>query len=172
VLGRQLKRLTEKLFGLWGRYRDGTVAEAMWEAETFALRWRMKKLLERGAGVAVRKDERSGRTQTKNTCRELLALEPAMWRFLADPEVGMTNNAAERALRHAVLWRRVSFGSQSAVGAETAARLLTVVMTLRARGESAHAYLVEASRAAQEGRPGPTLLRGEAASGQAATPGA
>ncbi len=42
-----------------------------------------------------------------------------------------TNNAAERALRRTVVWRRRSFGTQSGEGSRFAARLLTVVTTLR-----------------------------------------
>ena len=162
-IGRQLKKQAESLFALWGRYRDGPLDPAVWESETRTIRWRMKKLLEQGAGLTTRSTEKSQRSMTKNTCAELLELEPAMWLFLEKPGVGMTNNDAERALRHAVLLRRVSFGSQSEAGARTMARLLTVVMTLRSRGESVHKYLMEASRAMHEGRPAPSLLPAEAA---------
>jgi transposase len=80
-----------------------------------------------------------------------------MWLFIQKPEAGLTNNEAERALRHAVVWRRVSFGGQSAGGAEMVGRLLTVVMTMKRRGESVYKYLVEACRARQEGRAAPSL---------------
>jgi len=46
------------------------------------------------------------------TCRQLLQLEPAML-FITVEGVEPTNNAAERAIRPAVLWRRTSFGAQS-----------------------------------------------------------
>ena len=78
--------------------------------------------------------------------------------LLTRPEIGMTNNPAERSLRHAVLWRRTSFGSQSESGAETVARLLTVVMTMRSRGEIAHRFLVDTFEAAHAGRAGPSLV--------------
>lgn len=42
-----------------------------------------------------------------------------------------THNAAEQALRPAVLWRRCSYGSQSAAGSLFVARLMAVVTTLR-----------------------------------------
>lgn len=158
TLGRQLKKLAEKLFRLWGQYREGKLGQNVWESEAFGIRWRMRGLLERGAGVSTREHERSERTLTKNTCKEMLEVEPAMWLFLQKPEVEITNNEAERALRHAVMWRRVSFGSQSEGGAEMVGRMLTVVMTLKRRGESVHKYLVEACRAAHEGRAGPSLL--------------
>ena len=157
-LGRQLKKLAEKLFRLRSQYQEGKLEENVWESESFGIRWRMQGLLERGAGVRVREQERSERTLTKNTCKEMLEVEAAMWLFLKKPEIGITNNEAERALRHAVLWRRVSFGSQSEAGAETVAKLLSVVMTLKRRGESVHKYLVEACRASHEGRAAPSLL--------------
>jgi transposase len=157
-LGRRLKKLAEKLFRLLGQYQEGKLEQTELESETKAIRFRMRGLLERGAGVSTREHERSERTLTKNTCKEMLEVEAAMWLFLQKPEIGITNNEAERALRRAVLWRRVSFGSQSEAGAETVARLLSVVMTLRRRGESVHKYLIEACRTAQEGRAGPTLL--------------
>jgi len=49
------------------------------------------------------------------TCRQLLQLEPAMWLFITVEGVEPTN-AAERAIRPAVLWRRTSFGAQSQAG--------------------------------------------------------
>jgi hypothetical protein len=159
-LGQQLKKLAEKLFRLRGKYKEGRLEENVWETESFGIRWRMRGLLERGAGIRTREHERSERTLTKNTCKELIEIEPAMWLFLQKPEIGITNNDAERALRHAVLWRRVSFGSQTEEGAETVARLLSVVMTVRRRGESVHKYMVEACRARNEGRAGPRLLSG------------
>ena len=42
-----------------------------------------------------------------------------------------TNNEAERALRHGVLWRHTSFGTHSADGSRFVERLLTVRDTLR-----------------------------------------
>lgn len=157
-LGRQLKQLTEKMFRGWGKYHDGKLAQNVWESEVNGVRLRMRGLLERGAGIKTREHERSERSLTKNLCQEMLEVEPAMWLFVKKPEVGLTNNEAERALRHAVLWRRVSLGSQSQGGAKMVGRMLTVVMTLKRRGESVHRYLVEACRARHEGRAAPSLL--------------
>ena len=51
------------------------------------------------------------------------------------PNVYPDNNAAERALRHVVLKRKVSFGSFSEETAHRTAVLLSVLMTKRNRGE-------------------------------------
>jgi hypothetical protein len=49
--------------------------------------------------------------------------------------------------------------ARCAAGAERTARMLTVVMTLRSRGESVHAYLLEACRAARADRKAPPLVK-------------
>ena len=69
-----------------------------------------------------------------------------------------TNNAAERALRPAVLWRKGSFGTQSDAGARFVERLLTVAMTCRQQGRSLLDYLAAVCTAAQCGHMIPSLL--------------
>jgi len=72
-------------------------------------------------------------------------------------EVG-SNNAAERALRKAVLWRKGSFGSASRAGSLFVERMLTVCESLRAQGRSVLDFLVDAISAAVLPRPSPSLL--------------
>jgi hypothetical protein len=81
-----------------------------------------------------------------------------MWLFVTTFGVEPTNNAAERALRPAVLWRRTSFGSQSVAGSTFVARMLTVVTTLRSQQRNVLEYMTAACRAAREGNPAPSLL--------------
>ncbi len=69
-----------------------------------------------------------------------------------------TNNVAERALRPAVLWRKGSFGSDSAAGSRFAERLLTLVATCRQQGRPLLAFLVAAGEAALRGTTAPSLL--------------
>lgn len=49
--------------------------------------------------------------------------------WLINPEVAPDNNAAERALRPAVVTRKTSFGSRSKCGAQAFARLLSVILS-------------------------------------------
>jgi transposase len=68
--------------------------------------------------------------------------------WLKDPAVDPTNNAAERALRGAVITRKTSFGSRSKQGAHAFARLLSIIMTWERQGKefftTAHQALVDA----------------------------
>jgi hypothetical protein len=86
-------------------------------------------------------------TPLAGTARNLLALEPALWRHLESEAVPPTNNAAERALRPAVLWRKRSFGTMSEGGARFAERMLTAAATLRTQGRD----LLDLLAAALEG---------------------
>ena len=78
--------------------------------------------------------------------------------FLDDGRICPTNNAAERAVRKPVLWRRGSFGSQSERGRRFAERMLTVTATIRRRGENVFDYLAAVTNAAVRGRPPPALV--------------
>ncbi|MBW8060778.1 MAG: transposase [Solirubrobacterales bacterium] len=69
-----------------------------------------------------------------------------------------TNNAAERALRHAVIMRKVQGGTQSDAGNRWIERILSVRETCRLQERSALAYLIEAASAAHHGRPAPSLV--------------
>jgi FtsZ-binding cell division protein ZapB len=64
--------------------------------------------------------------------------ELVLW--LRDPAVDPTNNAAERALRPAVITRKTSFGSQSKKGALDFARLLSLIQTWEQQGHDFFTY--------------------------------
>lgn len=68
--------------------------------------------------------------------------------WLIDPAVDPTNNAAERALRGAVVTRKTSFGSRSKRGAHAFARLLSIIMSWERQGQdfftTAHQALIDA----------------------------
>jgi transposase len=51
--------------------------------------------------------------------------------FLAHPNIPIDNNKAERALRHLVIKRKISFGSKTERGADTTAILASVILSLR-----------------------------------------
>lgn len=81
-----------------------------------------------------------------------------MWLFVTTVGVEPTNNAAERAIRPAVIWRRTSFGSQTQAGSAFVARMLTVVATLKSQQRYVLDFLTQAVVAARAGQPVPSLL--------------
>lgn len=95
----------------------------------------------------------------------LLDRADALWSFADHPGVDPTNNAAERSVRKAVLWRKGSFGSQSEVGCRFVERILTVTATLRQQGRGVLEYLVAVANAPLLGTPPPKLIAATALPG-------
>lgn len=111
-IGQGLLEQEAILFAYWYRVRDGTLAWSTFQKYAGAVRQQIKAWLAEGADYCPVKGEQSVRAQTARTCRDLLKMEPALWLFVRVRGVEPTNNIAERTIRHAVLWRRTSFGSQ------------------------------------------------------------
>ena len=149
-LGRRGVALTRHLFREWHRFRRGDLDRAGLQAAVAPLQEDFERLLD--DGIACTDPKAAG------LCRALDRLWPALWAFLDAEGVEPTNNAAERALRPAVLWRKGSFGTQSDAGARFVERLLTVVATCQQHGRSVFEYLTAACTAALAGQATPSLL--------------
>ena len=81
---------------------------------------------------------------------EILNDWEAVVAFVWDPNLPPTNNEAERALRHAVIARRISFGTRTDEGSRFYAAALSVIDTCRRRGVETWGYvgsLIAATRA-------------------------
>lgn len=152
--------------------RDGTLTRPQFIEVGHQIRQRVKALLSEGAGYEIAPREKTPLAKTTRTCRQLLQVEPALWLFVTVEGVEPTNNAAVRAIRPAVLWRRTSFGTHSQAGSIFVARMLTVVMTLRSQGRSVLEYMSDACCAARQGKPAPSLLPEEAKSEEQILPAA
>lgn len=97
--------------------------------------------------------------KTRRFCEGLLKHEPAFWTFTLVPGVSATNNAAERSLRGAVLWRKTSGGTHTFHGDRLVERLLTMRETCRLQRRRLHTYLASAISAHQHAQPVPGPLR-------------
>jgi transposase len=140
----------ERLFALWHRFRAGEFDRKELQRRLVPLQARLGRLLRRAEDSPDRKAAALG--------RQLQKWWPALWTFARVEGVEPTNNAAERALRPAVLWRKASFGSDSEAGSRFSERLLTVVATCRQQGRRLLDFLVAAGEAALHGTAAPSLL--------------
>ncbi len=105
----------------WARVRDGTLDYFGFLTEFPAIQSQTRHWLTTGLTASS--------SRTAETCRHLLAADPDLWQFVPVPGLEPTNNRAERALRHPVIWRRSSHGTQSDAGSRFVERMLTVVET-------------------------------------------
>src|SRR4051795_3423733 len=158
-VGRRLLGHSERLFDWWHRVRDGTMARAILRSYVAYLRFPFRADLHRGLN--------SGCARTAGTCRELLAGETHLWSFVRVEGVEPTNNDAERALRHGVIYRKLSGGTDSESGSRFVERILTVVATCRQQEINVLDYLTRCYQAGLDGQAVPSLLPA-ASSAQAA----
>jgi len=156
AIGEGLQAQRKKLFSYWHRVRDGTLKRSTLRSYVSPIRAEVKALLRQG--------EACDDAKTAGMCKALLKTEQAMWTFVRVEGIEPTNNDAERALRHAVIWRKTSFGTQSHAGSVFVERVLTAVGTLRAQGRDVLDYLTATCTNALRGTPAPTLLPGAGAS--------
>ena len=150
TVGTAALRLSGQLFTHWHQYREGTLDRAGLQAVMHPVQDALSAVLTQG----IQGNDPRART----LCTSLDRVWPALWTFVDEPDVEPTNNAAERALRPAVVWRKGSYGTQSDAGDRFVERLLTVTATCRQQGRPVLAYLTDVCTAAQRGLPVPSLL--------------
>jgi transposase len=149
-LGQALLQVTEQVFQEWHLFRGGGCDRPALQQRLDGSARQLERLL--------RKGRRCADSKASAFCENVLALLPAVWRFVVSDGVEPTNNHAERLLRGGVLWRKNAFGSASIGGCRFVERLLTVVQTRRLQSQSVLSYLHEALVAHRQGLPAPSLL--------------
>ena len=138
------------LFKAWGEFREDGDRYLLLE-RLAPLQKELRTLLEEAARKSAR--NRRHRPFAKN----LLKRWPALWAFASVPGVEPTNNHAERGLRGAVIYRKLSLGSQSEEGERSSARLLSASVTCRLQKRSLFAFLAEVLTGEVRGDPVPLL---------------
>jgi transposase len=159
-IGDALLAQAHQMFTWWHRLRDGTLQRASFRSYMSPLRREVERLLEAGS--------RCGVPQTEGTCRDILKRREALWTFVQVEGVEPTNNTAERSIRPGVLWRKGSFGTQSAEGSRFVESMMTVVATLKQQQRNVLEYLTTACEAALRGEAAPSLLPASEQKSQAA----
>jgi transposase len=157
-VGQRLLELEKQLFEQWHRWREGQINRQELKSFTIPIRQVIETVLHQASDLGFATGEKTPWASTVRSCREILKVAPALWTFLENPDVEPTNNAAERALRPAVIHRKLSYGVQSQRGALCQSRLLTVTRSLKQQGRDVMAFLVDAWEANKNGQPAPSLL--------------
>jgi transposase len=151
-LGERLRHAACELFEHWADYRAGRITRAALVRRMGPVRRKVERLLLGGL--------QSGNKDVRGTCRELYERSDWLWTFLRHEGVEPTNNAGERSLRHAVIWRKLSFGTQSAAGSRFVETMLTVIESCRQQRRNAFAFVTAAVEAHLAHQLAPSLLPG------------
>jgi transposase len=151
-LGHDLMRQVKLMFQHWKRYKSGQIKWQTFRTYMRPIREEINALLLRGVF--------SGNPRLVGMCEELWNHREWLWTFVDHDGIEPTNNTAERALRPAVIYRKLSFGTQSQSGSRFIERMLTVCETCRLQDRSLFHYLATAVEAHFAAQQPPSLLPG------------
>ena len=143
------EKICDRVFERWRRYQEGDLERDELKRGIVCIQASFRRLVECGA--------KSINNKVARMCRNLLKLWPSLWTFLDEP-VEPTNNAAERALRKPVLWRKNCFGNQSESGLRYAERILSVSATCHQQQIHPLDFVARSIEALRSGMPAPKLL--------------
>jgi len=148
--GQRLLEYTGVMLEYWQRYKEGRLTRASFQYRMRPLRRQFEGLLEEGAEAGIK--------GLSGSCKDILFHRAALWTFVDEEGVEPTNNHAEQQLRAFVLWRRRSFGSQSARGNEFAESMMTLWATARKQGRNVWRVLTSYYEAHVSGTAPPSLF--------------
>jgi len=154
---REALALDRRLFRLWHRFRGdpdargSPLTRAELIAKVLPLEKRLCTLGERYLDAA--------NADVRNLARAFFEHNQHFFTFVYEEGVEPTNNSAERALRTAVQWRKIMFGTRSDGGERAVERLLTIVRTCQLQQLNALAYLTAAIAAHRRRQPVASLLK-------------
>jgi transposase len=149
-VGRELMRERNRFFKWYHRVRDGTMTREHFEKRMRGVERRVGQLLREAALRAEKK--------TAGMARKILKWEKCLWTFVDVPGLEPTNNFGERCIRHAVMYRKTSFGTQSEEGSRFVERIFTATTTLKLQERDVLSFLTETLAAHRRGLCGPSLL--------------
>ena len=148
--GRLLEGQLDLIFGLWDEFKKGVFSRP-------ALQEKANEHVENIKATLIFTTREAKNSKSIALGHDLLDRFSTLWTFLYVEGVEPTNNLAERGLRPAVIFRKLSGGNQSNWGARFTERLMTVVCTLRQNAMNTFIFLTEMFAAYQKERPPPAL---------------
>ncbi len=153
-IGERLMEHLREVFRHWHDYRAGIISRR-------ALKFRVHRHVLSQMWETLEDGMRSPHAPTRALCGDLFQRFDQLWRFLDHAGVEPTNNRAEQVLRHAVIWRKLSFGTHSAAGSRFVETLLSVIETARQQQRNLFDLLTAAIETHQHGDTPLSLLPGE-----------
>ncbi len=149
-VGERLLLCSNLLFRTVHRWQQGELSHRLYRRRLERLKRGFSYWLERGAGVPAKR--------YRGHCKHLLKSVECCWTFMQHEQIPLTNNHAERGLRHAVIMRKINYGVRSHRGELFRARSLSIIETCKLRGISAYHTLRDYIRAHIAGEPMPQIL--------------
>jgi transposase len=147
--GCMLKLASDRAFHLWHQFEREEISRKQLIHRTKPIQAEILQRLE------VLRERPDITRKARGTAKDLLRQWDRLWTYLHHDSAVPSNNEAERSIRKAVLWRKVSLGVDSPEGARFVERMLTLAGTARRRGIDLLDWLTQALNAKLVGDPMP-----------------
>jgi transposase len=155
AFGQQVLDYTGIVFEYWHDYKSGKLSREQFVTWMAPVRQQVETLLAQAVAADI--------AGLSGSCADILVHKAALWTFIDNDGVEPTNNHAEREIRAFVLWRKRSFGTQSARGNVFAENLMTVAHTARKQKKTVLTFLTECCEAQRDETPAPSLFAADVA---------
>lgn len=145
----------KKMFGWWSQVKDGSLSQDDFIERMAPVQKRIERLLKNAAACP-------NAGKTAGMAREILKLKDGLFTFVQVEGIEPTNNAAERAIRPAVIYRKGSFGTFSEAGSRYVERIMSVVQSCKNQNRSIQQFLTRTLDAHLRKLAPPSLLPAQA----------
>lgn len=149
--GRILQEQLALIFRSWSEFKEGSIVRT-------ALQAKAAEPIENIRVTLMFAAQNAKSSKTVAFAYNILDRFPTLWTFLYQEGVEPTNNLAERGLRPAVIFRKISGGSQSEWGLRFIERLMTVVCTLKQNTGNVFEFLTKSFQSHLGARAPPSPL--------------
>lgn len=139
-----------KLFYYWNKYKNNSISFSSLNKSTVNIKTSLKNSLTNAINCS--------HTKTANTCKNILKHFDGLWTFTEHEGIEPTNNLAEQKIRGFVIYRKLSFGTQSERGSRFIERIMTITMTCKQNSRNAIYYIKQSIINFNSGRPPPRIL--------------
>ena len=146
LIGYKLVDSLKSLFYYWRHLQDGDY-----------YKYQIKRAT-RNMYSVLRQGKKLLGSKTGKFCAKLLRERKSLWHFLKNDKISPTNNHAERQVRHAVIWRKKCYGTQSARGELFVERILTVLKTCQQKSKNIFEFISRSVRSTWCGDTHPSLV--------------
>jgi transposase len=137
--------IEKRIFAWWYRFKSGEISRQTLIGKV--------EIEEKYLFLVLSDGMKSANKRIASFCERLNGLRSALLTFVRHEGIEPTNNHTERVQRRAVIWRRTSFGCHSESGCRFVERILSVVETLKLRGQSFLEFTARAIEGYRKGQP-------------------
>ena len=156
--GEKLLKCVKKLFEII--YKQDMMEKEKFQNSLIRIKKRILNIAINEVPTFIDSDGKEQKKEAWNMANRFRKHGEAYFEFITTPEIDLTNNIAEQAIRFVVIDRHVTQGTRSYKGRESNERLWSIIATCSLQGKSAFDFIFKSVHAYLHDQTPPSLLPG------------